>query len=88
MIKSALTKKEREVGRPSVKVYEVHSRPTFVKIFPLLPLHMKDGFPDAMSSSVPFMRKGHRFSTIRQVDRHASTSTYLSESESNSHIGR
>ena len=43
-------------------IYTVLSYPHY------LPLHMKDGLPDAMSSSVPFMRKGHCFSTVRQVD--------------------
>ena len=59
---------------------------SFVKF--VLPLHMKDGFPDAMSSSVPFMRKGHCFSTVRQVDWQASTFTEFLLSEFNSHIGR
>ena len=54
----------------------------------VLPLHMKDGFPDAMSSSVPFMRKGQRFSTVRQVDLQASTCSDLLLSGFNSHMGK
>ena len=34
---------------------------------------MKDGFPEALSSSVPLMMNGHAFSTSRQTDPHGLT---------------
>lgn len=51
-----------------------------------LPLQMKDGFPAALSSSVPKMKKGHCCSTSRQTDPQAFIMT-VSLGDSSSKVG-